>query len=71
MESFISAVEQLHLYHLGHLKWREEYDKLLSNVHPYDCEDDEALKRFDTVLTAFDKRQKLRITNRARAENLA
>lgn len=60
-----NAVEELDLYYRGLRKWRFEMVKLTENQPPYDCDDDEALRRFDSILKSYDRKQELRILQKS------
>ena len=50
-------VFELHLAHSGHLLWLREMTRLRDAQPPYDCHDDEALKRFESILKSGEKKQ--------------
>lgn len=68
METPLNSVQEAHLNHVTQLRWIREMDKLRDSQPPYDCDDDEAIKRFEGVLKSCEKRARLRLQNRNQYE---
>ena len=64
-EPISDPLDLIHLYETSHNLWLREFRKLLDNQPPYACDDESAMKRFENILNAGDKRQQIRIRNRA------
>lgn len=64
----INPVQEVHLNHVSRLKWINEMEKLQNNHPPYDCDDDEAMRRFEGILKASEKRERIRIQNKNQYE---
>jgi hypothetical protein len=54
-EIYYDPVFELHLAHSSHLPWLREMSKLRDNQSPYDCDDDEVLKRFESILKSGER----------------
>lgn len=68
METPLNPVQEAHVNHLTRLRWISEMDKLRDSEPPYDCDDHEAIRRFEGVLKSCEKRARLRPQNRNQYE---